>query len=829
MRRSTIYIASTLAVFLIGIGIDIACGPEPDPYDYYTSFFHANLPKTDQYWSFYYNGISFLNDDNEKVSEADVNAKEWAEYLKNGVKAKDVKHAMYELPYRTDSLLLARKLYAADKLPDSLKRNGFFKSLLSPQKKNALNYYRFSKSVQEFTAHNYDRYWDPKPKDSTLMKKRAQEAFTLAGAEKDAYLKLRYYYQAQRLFHYAGNIKEAMGIYDKYIIKTRSNSHVMGWAMSLKAGEEMRLGNNPQAAYLFSKVFAQYPERRISAYYSFNWTSATAEQVIRLTKTPAERGFVYGIAGFHDAHIGLDHLNNVYRADPQSNLISVLLLREINKIEEGYLTPKLIGSNDYGTMGYYHHGQRDSARRSFVNYIPKLKNFCEKLATENKYPEPALGQLASAYLSWIQQDTTAAFKALAAVEGKNLRPKLYDEKQMITLLLYAQTIKHIDTAAENKLLPTLTWLAKKVKQEKALKRDQRYWGDYALKYYSASSQDFYEKILAQAYLRQKDTARAALCILRSEKTVPVNYRYYGDSALPFDMPNFWKNELRSVHLNKIIGWKNATEKRPYMRLMMSDLNGKAMQSTYDLLGTVYLREHKYAGAVAIFKRIDAKTLNYVSVISDTKGVYPDVFTGHLHDFPRIYVNKKLPGYNRLQFAIKMAGLQKQLNHGTKNQQAMAHYQMANGMYNTSYYGNAWFYTAYNRASYDNERENGYYYDKDYLRERTAEAYYLMARKLSNDAEFKARCTFLAAKCRQKKELYPTAPDWTDDETQYKLNYKKYEAKVNAFDLRFTRSPYFADLQNNYSKTKFYQTAADECSYFCDFLSASAKPAKPKKK
>lgn len=823
MKRLTIYTVSTLGVFLIGIGIDIACGPEADPYDYYTSFFHANLPKTDAYWSFYYNGWTFLNDDTEQVSEADINSREWAEYLKAGVKTKDVKHAMYELPYRTDSLLLAQNRYITGKLPDSLQHNTFLKVLLTPRKTNALKYYHFSKSVQQFTAHNYDRSWEPYPKDTTLMKKRAQEAFTMAGTEQDQFLKLRYYYQSQRLFHYSGFIKEAAGVYDKYITKFRSDSHVMGWALSLKAGEEFRLHHRETAAYLFSKVFAQYPERRISAYYSFNWTGAPLEQVIRQAKTPAEKGFIYGITGFRDAHIGLSHLSKVYQADAHSALISVLLLREINKIEEGYLNAQLTGSNEYGPAGYYEHRQQDSARRAYVNYIPKLKSFCDKLATDNKYPEPALGHLSSAYLSWIQKDSVAGFKSLAATDGMKLRPKLYDEKQMISLLLYSQTIKSIDTATESKLLPALAWLEGKVRQERTLKKDtDKYWGDYALKYYSASSRDFYARILAPAYLKQKDTAMAALCILRSEKT--VKRKYSTAYSLGFDMPSFWQNEMHSWHFNKILRWQADGAKRPYLRLLMDNMSRQYVTNTYDLLGTAYLREHKYAQAARALKHINEKALNQVSLVGMNAHEFPVAFAGRLNDYPRASTSKKVEGYNRLQYALSMAALQKQIAAGKPA--AATYYKMANGLYNVTYNGNAWFYTAYSRASDDNTRTNGFYYDNDYLHARKAEAYFLMARKLSNDAEFKARCTFMAAKCRQKRAVFPLYPDWIDNETQYNLAFKKYEARVDAYNLGLRQNSYFPDLKANYSKTKFYKTAISECSYFRDFLIGS-KP-KPQK-
>ncbi len=56
----------------------IGCGPDADPYDYYTSFFHQNLPDAKGYKPFYYTGYNFLYDEAEPVETSDVLADEWA-------------------------------------------------------------------------------------------------------------------------------------------------------------------------------------------------------------------------------------------------------------------------------------------------------------------------------------------------------------------------------------------------------------------------------------------------------------------------------------------------------------------------------------------------------------------------------------------------------------------------------------------------------------------------------------------------------------------------------------------------------------------------------
>jgi hypothetical protein len=67
----------------------IGCGGEMDPYDYYISFFHANLPDAKGYRPFYYTGYNFLYDETEPVSVSKLLSEEWAGYCGDPVKPND--------------------------------------------------------------------------------------------------------------------------------------------------------------------------------------------------------------------------------------------------------------------------------------------------------------------------------------------------------------------------------------------------------------------------------------------------------------------------------------------------------------------------------------------------------------------------------------------------------------------------------------------------------------------------------------------------------------------------------------------------------------------
>jgi hypothetical protein len=814
LKKLIIFSISLIACFFIGIAIDLACGPEPDPYDYYASFFHNTIQDDQGYRPFYFNGLLFLNDDKNPVDEADVNSKEWAAYLGKGVFVKDVRLAMYDLPHEADSALLLKYLKPGGKLPDSLRKNAFLRAMVSGRHNSALQYYRFAKSSEPLVNQFYDDRWNPQQPDHGLLIDKEKQALQKAAIEKDSFIKLRYYYQAQRFMRYAGKSREANAIYDKYIAHAKSRSHVMGWALSLRAGGEK---DQAKSAFLFSKVFANYPERRIQAFYDFNSINEKPQNILKYAKTGEEKAFVYAIKGFHTPRVSLSALENIYQCQPKSPLIKVLLVREINKIEESYLSAKLnrtAAQNPYSYLQPYI--GEDSTVRKQRAYIPKLKAFCKRLTVA----QPILGNLSQAYLSWIQDDNAGGFKALAAIDSIKLGMHLEDQKQMIKLLLLSQKITKLDTVNEQELVPSLTWLNQKVKYEaRTIKvKDDYWWAGYGERKYSASSRDFYSMVLAPVYLRQKDTVMAALAMLKSKLTITPADPQYRQIALGFNLPDFLQRKMHSYDVVKLIGLSKSVSKTAYLKLLTGNIDRGVTYNLYDLLGTTYLREHRYRSAINAFKNIPVKKQKIPPHDWGT-AIYSNPFLDRLHDYPKKYDAVAVKGYTKLKYARQMARLQRLIRVDPKNA-FRYYYMMATGLYSTSFYGNSWYYISYTSTSYDRDRRPTEYYDADFLTTNNAEKYFLKARALAGtNNEFKAKCTFMAAKCRQKRiRLF-----FNDVQTGYGLS---RDSAKEQYAKSITKNPYFTDLEKKYAKTTFYKTAINECSYFRDFLHPTAPRPKP---
>jgi hypothetical protein len=768
-----IYCVSFIGCFCAMIAIDLACGGEVDPYDYYTSFFHSNIKGGKEYKPFYFTNYLFLYDETEPESEEDINAGEWATYL--GAKHADVSKAMYHLDKPADSVLLAGHLKTGTKLPDSLAGNTFLKALIGNA--GALKYYRFAKSVEKIANTTYER-WEPKPMDTVALRDAGELAFKNAETEKDSFIKLRYYYQAQRLLHYAHAYNQAKAVYDKFLAPISTQSHVKGWAMALKAGEERRLGDTVKAAYLFSKVFAQYPERRLQAYRNYRYMNVKTDAVISLAATKTERAVIYAIDGFGNPQFTMEPLKKVYEYEPTSPMVAVLLVREVNKLEEQYLTPKLQNSRFYSTG--YTQNTPDSINARSIMHLQQLKGFCKQLAADKSYPDANLAQLAAAYLCWMHNDTDEGSELLKSFYNVTLDDKLNDQKQIIQLLLTSQKIELLNQVNEATLLPSLKWLESKVNEEQQAVKHHNY--DFVPMPFTATSRNFYQQILAPAYLKQCDTTMTALALSKSG-----------------DMMGFWQSGLHSSHVRTLIRYRLMPPVNPYLNFLTESLATQSTSDLYELLGTAYLREHNYPSAMAALKHVNAATLN------NTDNHTPaDPFIELINDYPKMYRYGQSKGLNKLQFAIAMNTLEQNIIKDPANT-ASYYYKLGAGLYNTSTYGNAWYLISYSWSAYDFGREKLNDYDDDYIKTTNAEKYFLKAAQLSKTQEFRARCIFMAAKCRQKQF---TRPSWILPD---------FDSLDKAYMDQIKSSPYFEDLKKHYSKTAFYKKAVTECSYLKDYI------------
>jgi len=801
---------------MVSVTIDLACGPEPDPYDYNVSFFHNNIAGEKAYSAFYFTNSQALYRWDEPVNEEEINSREWANYLGGQVNSAEIQRVMYHLNHKTDSVLLAGYLNLSKLAPDSLKRNTFLQSL--KKNREALLYYRFAKIIEP--AVKPKDAWSSAITDTAYLLKTAAYALKEVSLSKSKFIKIRYYYQAQRLYHYAGNTNQAIEIYEKHIMEAQPGYYINGLTRGLRAGEEWRIGDHAKAAYLFSRLFSDFPERRIQAYQNYVNIKAAEKDVLAFARNKSETAVIYAMNGFYTPTLSTKYLKRVFNTEASSPFVEILLTREINKLEAAYVSPKLTDKLPYDNLNSDYYGYNDSLKKTknIGKYIDELESFCTQIAREKKVKNPSFGLIAKAYLEWISGKNKAGLAQIYQINDVRLSNKLYDQKQIVKLLLLSQRIKKLDSVSGQELVPSLKWLDKKVAWElknkgEIVRGSYDFADDYHLKRFTWSARDFYQKLLVPIYLAQHDSTKAALAMLKGMPeligdTLRCYHENYWDD---YTTVNFWQNYLHSSDLNRIIYYKRNGTGDKYLRLLTSGLKRTSFDCLYNLLGTAYLREHNYKQAISALSKIKKHSLkDFPSNGYDRLLLKSDPFMAQLKDYPKKYLNGKSKGFTKLRFAKKMYQLQVAIK---KDPQKAPQYYftMATGLYNTSYYGNAWFMIAYVYTDTETPNPKQLYYGIDLTQTINAEKLFLKARQLSKSPEFKAKCTFMAAKCRQN------CYKGSDDEF---VHYTFFQKHNNDFRNEIKRNDYFKQLRKSYSETHFYRIAVNECSYLRDFLAVT---------
>jgi hypothetical protein len=146
-------------------------------------------------------------------------------------------------------------------------------------------------------------------------------------------------------------------------------------------------------------------------------------------------------------------------------------------------------------------------------------------------------------------------------------------------------------------------------------------------------------------------------------------------------------------------------------------------------------------------------------------------------------------YTPEQFIARMAELLAKAA-GPPANAAELYFELGNGFYNMSYYGNS-------RVLFQGSALDGSPVVYDNSR---AEAYYKKAMELSHDRELKAKAAFMAAKCE--------------------LNASYGEDGTSA--RRFRGGKWFRMLRDNFSDTRYYQEVLRECGDFRAFIGGASK-------
>lgn len=753
----------------------IGCGPEADPYDYYTSFFDNSISDVKGYKPFYYTGYSFLYDEKEPADQSEKVSNEWAAYC--GIpNAKDAYRFVNKLDRKDiNNLYFNIEKNQSLKIPDSVKNNSMTSYFIKSKDLEGLGYILYAKQVEPFVGGSADD-WEPIKRDSVKMVKLAKNGAQLYKAAKTDFFRLKYGYQVMRLYHYSNNFPEVLSFYEE-IKNNPTQSILQQLCLSLKAGALYHFNKKEEAAYLFSKAFASSPVKRISNYISFNWTldsNFNKQKYLSWCKNNSEKAVMLALFALGSHNNDIQTLKEIYLLDPSSSQLEILSIREINKLEEKYFSPSLY--KDQGGKKIYYswtYEGEDSIYNESKKEADELSDFLHRVSQNNNVKNPGLFEVGAAYTAFMIKDYKSAKKYLSLSDKMNLSAKIRDQWAMTNLLVTINEKEKIDLAFEEQILPSVQWLEAKAKKDEDWKKFYR---------------NLMSEIIAKKYHKQGDIYKEAMSI--------------GASDWIFTTGNgieFLRNNLSIKDVQDLYALLQKTQPGKFEQYLITH-NSIKKNDVIDFSGTAYLREYDFANAI-----------NWLKKSSDKKVISTNPFIDLTYDREEQLHSETKFFTTKIAFAEEMLKLKKAVETDKANA-AKYYYKMANGFYNMTYYGHAWELVQYYRSGAD-----GYYipknataFQKEYYGCFTAEKYFQKAMQSSTDENFKARCLFMMAKCSQKQVRHPQYDDFGDKYDQYEVAEKEYWPK-------FKNNKYFTELIKDYNATPFYNQAFNTCSYLRDFI------------
>jgi hypothetical protein len=789
---TTVCVSAALVSFPQNI---IGCGPDADPYDYYTSFFHPNLPDAQGYKPFYYTSYNFLYDENEPAETSDLLAREWAGYCGATVTATDAKRFVTEFAFKdVNNLYFSIEKNQPLKIPDSVKRNSMTNYFLQQKDLEGLGYILYAKKVEPHVGGSAD-YWKLPQRDSIAMAKLIKNGQQLLAVAKKDIFKLKYTYQILRLAHYSGRYADVINWSGDYAANITGSSILQPLCIALKAGALYKTGNKKEAAYLFSKAFSGSVAKRVSNYLGFNWSvnsTVQRSEYLALCKNNKEKAAMLGLFAMGTTNSEVNTLKEIYNLNAGDDLLEVLAVREINKLEEQYLTPLL--QKEKGRRGFFYTSSQNATDSALTENSKKAKElmlFLHDAASTGNVKNIGLFETGAAYTAYMLKDFDAAKKYLSAAQKMNLTQKVKDQWALTNLLVTINEKEKIDAAFEEQLLPSVQWLEEKVKSEKPIKAGYNDVLQWKIFYRNLMSE-----VLAIRYHRQGDIHKETLCIGTADNIMKDPNSYYGYT----NGIEFLRNNVTGKDAEKLFSLMDNKQPGKFEAYLITH-NAIKKSDVIDFAGTAYLRDYDYANAITWFKKqADKKSIT----------INTNPFIDLLYDQEEGLAAEAKFRTTKLAFAEEMLRLQK-LSETDKINAATYLYKMALGFYNITYYGHAWKLTQYYRSGSD-----GYYipdnataFTKEYYGCFKAHDYFKKAMDAGTDKNFKARCLFMMAKCSQKQIRQPQY-------YEFGSNYDKYEAAGADYFKRFKNNSYFPQLKKEYGDTKFYEEAFSSCGYLRDF-------------
>lgn len=614
-----------------------------------------------------------------KEFKRDDNLGEWHKFFEKKATRKDIEEIVYRSSVKT-----LTDFRNSNKLRGKYSKNTLLKYLQEKDCEETLDYLIFAKECEPHVTKEFSP-WDEPVYDVPAMKKLIEQGIKEYGKTKDVFIKMRYAYQIIRLAHYAGLNEKAVELYNKYAKPLKTESQIKYWALGHKAGALRRMEKYSEAAYLFSLIFENCKAKRIPSYYSFLIkTDKQWKETLSFCKDNKEKISLYLLRAINPKNNILEEMKEIYKLNPKSEKLNLLLTREINKLEHD-----LMGFN-FKNFLPLHRNYGGMPKKAAVDYLKSLLAFAENCLKEGKIQKTGLWDFAISYMDYMKGDFDKAKEGIAKLKKSSGENKEYAHQlKIFSLVVDLTALEGIDTNVENQYFS-------QIKKHQKIER-------------------FGINIFERLYKKQGEKAKAYLCNHNLDTYIYSPQKDLIDNLIAF------KNKDGKTKCEESLSVK-AGSKNELLELkatfLFADNKLEEAKKIFESLPKDFLKKYKYASW---------NTNPFIEKIIDC------------HECDNGTDNKYS---NKLALVKRMLELKKTAE-SNPTEAAKLYYQLATAYYNISYFGSSWDAIDYHRSG-----SSIYWGDDENLDCTNAIIFYKKALDASKDAEFQAKCSYMIAKCEQ---------------------------------------------------------------------------------
>ncbi len=801
---STILLICTLTYFTY------SCGWIEDECDSYVSFTNPNIVSVKNAEMYYYSPFSkFYACEGDSANQSnyaldDRNVAEWILATSKTVTEKDLHAFIYSYSYAS----IAELYYYIEKnksttLPDSMSSNTFSTWFLQTKNLEVLGYIMYAKQCEKVSVVSNDGDWEIKPIDTIQCRKLIKNGLQLFTVAKQNDIKKRYAFQLIKIAFYANDFKQVIALYANNYLPLQGSSSIDERCNSFYAGALFHTEQNEKAALLFAMNFINSKDfaNRNSYAVAYNWAVAKCDstKLFALASTKEEKKSLLLMRSLRNTELfSLATIKNVVEIDPNNDLLDMLLMREINKLEKEFVDFKYTVERGYPIYDSYMfnlNGKIDkeefarwlSMENNAKTQLLQFTDYLESTAAKNTISNKSLWLACAGYLHMLNDKYDKAEADLKEAESAHPSEKVANQIRIFKLICTIEKEPKMSPEVEQNIVKDVEWFEDLASKNRIFAKPHR---------------DLLRTILPLKYAATKDTIKMMLCYHKFENQ--INYSFDQDQAEP----------NKATHFSEQYSSISGSLMDNYFSSSMLDVLKKYNTTSTSSFEKWLTRKNVYTDdvinelkAVKYFRKFDYASARNTLVNNANLPVVPNLFVAHIRDYQDGYDEDTLHYYSLLEVLDTLQSL-RQIS--VSNFEAAYNYACA--LYSLSYHGkchDAWtFHRDYTALEpyYFSGLDAPTAFDLQYYYADEAYQQFQRVYASSSNKDMKQRALWMMAKCFQKR--YPT-PIENDYSGESEVAYANWSTHSNI---------HFVAFLQQYKGTPFYEQVYNECSYFSNFVS-----------